>query len=310
MEVLTRPYKRLNQWDKDSVRPGPVGTVGDVNLQVKLRKSSPDMANRYEAAFSGKNEVWSGSNISDGMWYGYTSGGRGAITLTEPWNNRDGFKTAVGYRFQNIVATDRSRETKLTPLGRYGWDTTVGAVLKAKVSGDLFLPAPGGYRPTGPPRGSQYPRIIETSTGAGEALPAADVPITDPTFGDTGKIELPTYKSCKVIDNTRVYVPFENDPRRSSPPPENYPYRRAFFKGSTFFRTNEWPELGDQVLVWDKNDDGHEKIDTSPCGGLLREFALPDLPPITVPKPGNQDRRREDRKKEKENEKNKKQKIR
>ena len=37
--MLVVPKYKLNRWDKDSIRPGPVGSVGDVNVQVKLKKS-------------------------------------------------------------------------------------------------------------------------------------------------------------------------------------------------------------------------------------------------------------------------------
>ena len=37
MQVLLDRVQ-LNRWDKDSIRPGPVGSVGDVNLQVTLKR--------------------------------------------------------------------------------------------------------------------------------------------------------------------------------------------------------------------------------------------------------------------------------
>jgi len=312
MEVI--PKYSINRWDKDSIRPGPVGTVGDVNVQVMLKKSSPDMPNRFDPTFSGKNAAWSGSNVSDGSWYGWTSGGRGAVVISKALpNNQTGGKIGVGWRMQNIVAADRSRETKVTPLGRYGWDTTVGSILKAKVSGDLFLPLPEGYKMYGPPRGTQYPRIIETSIGTGVALPPADIPITDPTFGDTGKIEIPQpgNVTCeKLIPNVN-WAPALDDQLRITPPPETYRYRKAWVFGSqNKYDPSKYPDLGKDVLVFDLFDDTIERHDFDPCGEIGHPAPDELPPPITVPKPGNQDKRRQDKKKEREEERKKKQKLR
>jgi hypothetical protein len=310
MTVLVPKYP-INRWDKDSIRPGPVGSVGDVNMQVKLKKSAPDMKDRYDPTFSGKNEPWSGSNVSDGMWYGWTSGGREATVISKALPNiQDRGKTAVGWVMQNIVPTDRSRVTKVTPLGRYGWDTTVGSVLKAKTTGELFLPLPEGYNKTELPRGSGFPRIIASSTGAGVALPAADVKITDPVFGETGSIEVPVPGSniCKEIRMDYTWTPAMDDPLRSFPPPKSYPYRYAFVKNNqTYYDENRYPDIGEAILVVDI-DHGykHYNIRTDPCGGQNR--MAKDQPKMKLPLPGNQDKRRED--KRREDDKNKKQKMR
>lgn len=309
MSVLVPKYP-INRWDKDSIRPGPVGSVGDVNMQVKLKKSAPDMKDRYDPTFSGKNEPWSGSNVSDGMWYGWTSGGREATVISKALPNiQDRGKTAVGWVMQNIVPTDRSRITKVTPLGRYGWDTTVGSVLKAKTTGELFLPLPEGYNKTRLPRGSGFPRIIASSTGAGVALPAADVKITDPVFGDTGTIEVPVPGSnnCKEIKMDYTWTPAENDPLRQVPPRSGYPYRKAWkdANGGNHYDPDKYPDIGEDVWVFHKFDRLTEQIRTDPCGGQFREFAK-DQPNQKLPIPGNQDKRRRDRKKEEDQKKKQK----
>ena len=314
MQVVTAKKVPINRWDKDSIRPGPVGSVGDVNLQVQLKKSSNDLPNRYDYIFSGKNEVWSGSNVSDGQWYGFTSGGRGAKVISSQIPNfTDGNKTAVGWRFQNIKPTDRTRETKMTPLGQYGWETTVASVLKAKVGGEGFLPLPGGYEKTKLPRGSQNPRVVAESIGAGEILPAADVEITNPIFGETGTISVPVPGSntCEELKQDYTWVPAENDPLRSVPPPKQYPYRKAWIRdGQKYYSETSWPDIGDKSLVADI-DHGYTlfELKADPCGARLRQFAK-DRPYETRPMPGNQDKRNRDKKKEMEDEKKKKQKLR
>lgn len=320
MSIVVPKYS-INRWDKDSIRPGPVGSVGDVNVQVMLRKSSIDMPERFDPTFSGKNAPWSGSNVSDGSWYGWTSGGREATVISKAMPNiQTGGKTNVGWVMQNIVAADRSRETKMTPLGRYGWDTTVGSVLRSKTTGDLFLPLPGGYEKSALPRGSQFPRVIAESIGDGIALPAADVEITDPVFGDTGVI-----KGCTESDLKAIWAPAMDDPRRKDTENDTwfqnqYPYRKAKpyvpgEKGKGYF-PDEYPEIAPNVWLFDnsKGKDGfpigYVWRAVNPCGKISRDPILPQPQVGDRPMPGNQDKRRQDRKKDQEDEKKKKQKLR
>jgi hypothetical protein len=295
MEIITA---RFNRWDKDSIRPGPVGSVGDVNLQVMLKKSSPDMPERYDPKWSGKNEVWSGSNVSDGTVEGYTSGGRGPVVITRNFaNNSNGNKTDVGWRMQNITPMDLKRETKMTPLGQYGWETLTGSVVRAKVSGEQFLPLPGIFAPTSVPRGSQIPRVVATSTGSGIALPPAEVDITNPIFGDTGIIP-----GCSKDEMDAVWVPKMDDPRRKDPNDKwlkYYPYRRAKpyepgKPGAGYF-INEYPEVAQNAWVYYLPGQRYEWIKTNPCGVFYRDKDLPAPDEITRPIPGNQDRRRQDK---------------
>jgi len=309
--MLVVPKYKLNRWDKDSIRPGPVGSVGDVNLQVQLRKSSIDLPERYDPTFSGKNEAWLGSNVSDGSYHGWTSGGRTATVIQKALpNNQTGGKTAVGWVMQNVVAADRSSMTKMTPLGRFGWDTTVGSVLKAKNSGDMFLPLPEGYEKSGLSRGSQYPRIIAESIGDGVPLPAADVNLTDPVFGDIG-----TIGECSREDFKKIWVPSMASKKRESPPPVkmgplSYPYRKAYkLPRLPPIMEDKWPDIGENVFVYNRFSKKYMYIATSPCGKNFRDDDEPK-PIVRQPMPGNQNKRNQDKKKEMEDEKNKKQKLR
>jgi hypothetical protein len=313
------PKHPINRWDKDSIRPGPVGSVGDVNVQVMLRKSSVDMPERFDPTFSGKNAPWSGSNVSDGSWYGWTSGGREATVISKALPNiQTGGKTAIGWTMQNIVPADRTRATKVTPLGRYGWDTTVGSVLKSKHAGDLFLPLPDGYKKASLPRGSQFPRIIAESMGEGVALPAADVQITNPVFGETGTVLDPGIAGCTDEDMNAYWAPALNDPIRSAP--KGTPHLGKWFyawmddNNQKFHDTKRYPFVGPNVLAWNDMEGRYIWAPFGPCGMIDRPRSIPlpqkYVPPSQRPMPGNQERRNQDKKKEQEEEKRKKQKLR
>lgn len=47
----------------------------------------------------------------------------------------------------------------------YSWRNKQATVIRARISGENFLPLPGGYRPesTSRPRGGQVPRITDVS---------------------------------------------------------------------------------------------------------------------------------------------------
>lgn len=189
MELI---YKPLNIWDKTSIRPGPVGSVGDALVSVKYKKSANYLPDRYDPIFPANNKV-AGANVSDGMWYGYVSGGRVARTLQKPLGLQRGFKTAVGWLHEDVRRTDTSRQPIMGSTGQWGWKNKVATVYQAKRTGEMFLPEPMGYdsSQTSNPRGSQIPRIVAQSEGLGKALPAADIPITDPIFGEQGTITDP-----------------------------------------------------------------------------------------------------------------------
>ena len=274
MQVLTSRTLPINRWDKDSIRPGPVGGVGDVNLQVKLKHSAPYLPSRYQKAFSGKNEVWSGSNVSDGQYRGYTSGGRGALTLTQPLPTRETFRTGTGWVIENLRPEDRSKEAKMVPLGQYSWEEDKARIYKAKVSGEQFLPVPNGYGKTPLSRGSANPIIAYQVAGTGVPLPAAEVKITDPVFGENESIEVDV-PACSIEDFSKVWVPTMDDPRRKDPLSDKffynkYPYRKAVSGGYE----NRYPDVG-SVEVYNKKTMKRIKVETSPCGSIFRDPAVP-----------------------------------
>lgn len=325
MELVNIYNRPLNRWDKDSIRPGPVGSVGDTLTGVKLKKSAIDLPDRYDSVWSGKNEVWSGSNVSDGMHVGFTSGGRSAAVIQQGYNRYLGFKTNVGWIHEDLRPTDRSTNSTMTPLGQYDWQNKVATVYKAKITGQQFLPLPGGYsadvlKAEGTiPRGSQVPQIIAQSVGNGTTLPAADVNITDPEFGDTGKIEEPgNPANCPQAFPDKYWIPLPNDPLRNMTDKEvlrwkaqnGYHIAKAWYHNAkVYYDEHKFPDAGDEIAVYAGREYFHipgDKLST--CGMMERPAERPiqmgPEGPIYRPLPGNQQKRKyEEDQKKKENQK-------
>lgn len=303
MQIETAPKRPLNRWDYNSIRPGAVGSVGDALVNVKLRKSANYLPDRYDRTFSGKNARWSGSNVQDGNTEGFTSGGRSAVTLISNFTNRTAFKTKVGWVFENARPQDRSATAVMQPLGQYSYETKIARVLKAKMTGDHFSPGPNGYTPAVGTlsRGSQFPQIAAESSGVGTALPATDVKITDPIFGDTGTIIVPGRKGCTAADKARdeagrapIWAPAVDDPRRKLVLADNdpYPYRKRI--NDDWFR--EYPDIGETVDYWAiRSQPSRRTGKFTICSSNQRPEKEPVAPDETydtkAPLPGNQDRR-------------------
>ena len=151
----------MNSWDKASIRPGPVGSVGDVLTSVRIKQSMPDMPFAYDKTFNPASDTLRGSNVQDGRWESYFDGGYGAVTKKQRWsNNYTGFKTATGWIAQNIVPEQRTTDPKVGSQGRQGFETQAAAILNRQ--GDMFGELPGGYKaPAGVlPRGGMMPRTV------------------------------------------------------------------------------------------------------------------------------------------------------
>lgn len=175
MDTLVRVSYPLNEWDKKSIRPGPVGSVGDCLTGVRLQQSTPEMAIKYSKTFSGKNEPLRGSNVQDGDWASFSSGGFNAVVKRRKIYNPSSFKTPVGWKHQDAVPPARTVEPKVAEQGRQGFETQAAAILYK--SGSMFGELPGGYSaPAGVlPRGGMNPRVI---TGGADNTP----PTTRPDF--------------------------------------------------------------------------------------------------------------------------------
>ena len=260
METYTAP---VNVWNKDSIRPGPVGSVGDCLIGVRFKQSAPELAERWDGAFSGKNEVYFGSNVSDGYHAGFTSGGGVAKTLVKRMPYRQGFKTPVGWIKEDIVPTDRSRTALMGSVGQYSWDAQVGRLDRAKTTGDFFTPLPGGYLLGAGqvPRGSQVPRILAESSGEGIALPPTEVNITDPDFGERGSINNPQGNQPQEPGFRKVYlfpdvhwVP-QGSNNLNIEAPNTYPYYIRGYLGGSYY-PNDDPTIKQEVKARGGNGGG------------------------------------------------------
>jgi len=290
MELITRP---LNVWDKNSIRPGPVGSVGDVNTSVRLKQSAPDLNPRYSKQFSGKKGENSGSNVSDGMWYSYTSGGRVARTIREPFGYRRGFRTGVGWLVEDLRAPATSREPIMGSIGNFGWQSQVASVKRAKVTGELFLPLPNGYSKEsadGITRGSQIPSIIAESQGTGIPLPPANVKVTDPVFGEGGSIENPQMDLVPeyTVDPKVIWTPVVEDVRRQKSPAYNDHVEYVKFIDETYWGTLTADWLDDSTepqLVYDKSRKRKFMAVANHTGGIQRP-ANEKVPAVLKKVPG------------------------
>lgn len=152
----------LNRWNNTSIRPGNVGSVGDVLIAERLKASLPGEF-RWDSLTSGENEPTYGSNISDGMFTGYTSGGGPGRTIDSNWGSRRRFETSHGWRIQDLRPEDRRIEPTVGAMPQYTWRNRIATLEQARTTGDLFpIPAGGVLQgPAGIMRGGNNPRVTD-----------------------------------------------------------------------------------------------------------------------------------------------------
>lgn len=165
MISLSAP-KPLDRWAYDRIQPGGVGSVGDVNMQVKLKSSLPGDL-RWDPQWQGKREVRLGANVADGMYTSYSNGGGPARTRTNFLGGNRDTRTSHGWKFENLKPEDRADEPVMGELPQLSWRMNVANVKDRLRTGNLFANRPGGLvnAPTGVPRGGNVPQIIATEAG-------------------------------------------------------------------------------------------------------------------------------------------------
>lgn len=163
MTTLLKTQKPLDRWAYDRIQPGSVGSVGDVLGQVRVRQSEPNMAFAWDPIFSGADEPFRGSNVQNGTQGSFTTNGMGARIIDGLWDGVRDFKTQYGWIHQDVSAPDKLVTPVDMPAPSYSWCNRQAQVQKAKVTGENFLPLPGGFQPTpgSLPRGGQVPRITD-----------------------------------------------------------------------------------------------------------------------------------------------------
>jgi hypothetical protein len=181
--LSTLSLRPLNRWDHASIRPGTVGSVGDVIVTPRYKQSAPDLPVRFDPEFSGKNASRLGANVTDGTAVAYLTGGGPAAAIDSYWGGRRDFRTCHGWIHQDIRATDRTIQPMLGATPDYSWNNKLATTYRAMHTGDQFLTVPGQYAPAAGDitRGGAFPRITATES-TGEA-PSAFSNFVQPSVG-------------------------------------------------------------------------------------------------------------------------------
>lgn len=146
-------------------KAGDVGPIGDVHQIVRLKQSCPELPMRYNKTFS-TGRV--GQNVQDGDSPSYNTGAYGAKTIMSAFDRPSNVTTSGGFTFQNIIPEDREVMADTIALPSYNWENLKAQVYKAQVTGNAFLPLPGGFKPEAGavPRGGALPTV--SSGGGGD----------------------------------------------------------------------------------------------------------------------------------------------
>lgn len=122
--------------DFQQIRPGNVGSVGDVLSTVKLKHNTPDSNLRFYN--------WGpsfGSNVQNGDISNY-EGNYGPRCLDSNWGGRRSFKTSQGWIWQDMRAPDKLHETQTLSTPNYSFRNKIATSYNAKRTGNKFLPLP------------------------------------------------------------------------------------------------------------------------------------------------------------------------
>ncbi len=167
MEPLVSRRQRYNHC---VVAPGAVGSVGDVNVSVRLKQSSPEQAIRWENEFSGAGSTRLGSEITDGE----SAQAASARVKDSNWQSGRGFQTANGWRWQDFRAADMMVEPYVGSTFDFDWRNKIATTYELKRPGNLFLPLPGPYVPA-PGELSRGAAVRVTAVEPGDLPPQASV---------------------------------------------------------------------------------------------------------------------------------------
>lgn len=125
-------------------KAGDVGPIGDVHQIVKLKHSCPEMPLRFSQTFATARV---GQNVQDGDSPSYNTGAYGAKTIISAFDRPSNVTTSGGFTYENIIPEDREVIADTIPLPSYSWENSIAQVYKARVTGNAFLPLPGGFKP-------------------------------------------------------------------------------------------------------------------------------------------------------------------
>lgn len=156
--------------------PGLVGSVGDVNMATRMRTSNAAM---FPVMFKngGRQESRLGSDLTDGDTMDQVNGGGLPARMIDRWTNPalNNTKVDVGDRWQDLRQNSRYVEPIVVGQNQYDFKNLVAQVEQAKVTGNRFLPLPGGYEGTNVmTRGGLFPSVVSSEAGAGMTEPQRD----------------------------------------------------------------------------------------------------------------------------------------
>jgi hypothetical protein len=159
-----------------------VGSVGDVLGQVRLKHSAPDLPLRFE--YTPTEVKHFGSNVQNGDMLNYEGNGFYKINDSNWGGGRD-FKTAIGWKHQDLRAPDKRNEPTLS-FSFSSFDNLQHKIFESRRTGDKFLPAPNGYSPqeNSQPRGGLVP--IVTAIAGGDFTPQPNSVVTNPVVTENG----------------------------------------------------------------------------------------------------------------------------
>jgi hypothetical protein len=189
--IIEYSTKQVNKWNNNYISPGIVGPIGDVNQNVRLKQSTSELPMRW--LFTDPQLIKrAGQNVQDGTVS--SNGGLGAETVIEDVYS-DMFETRqVGTVYQDLRKNDLTVDSRIMARPQDSWKSQASQVLNARVTGQAFLPSPGGFVGGGVPRGTGLTH---------QSIMGQDVKIFNNTLDSVveqkpGNVINEDYKSCPI----------------------------------------------------------------------------------------------------------------
>ena len=176
--ILLLTPRKVNRWMDDYISPGPVAVVGDVLVNEKLKKSCPELPNRY--TYTNQSLKRRGAGVQDGTWYNYHNNGLAARANRQSYYDQSFHNQEIGWSRQDLRLQDLKADTRMIAAPQFGFKTLQAGVINAKVTGEQFLPLANGYSPSGISRGNQpsVNTLLNTTSEIGPlAPPRAPIPV-------------------------------------------------------------------------------------------------------------------------------------
>ena len=173
-DIIVLKTKSVNQWNNDYISPGPVAQIGDVMVNEKLKKSCPELAQRF--SFQDQSLYRRGAGVQDGYWFNAHNQSLNAKVYPQTFYDSTGQNTVNGVTVSDLRLKDLKADTRMLAAPQFGWKNQKATLLNARVTGQQFLPAADGYSPSGIRRGPQ-PRV-NTLVDNTEAISTEIKPLT------------------------------------------------------------------------------------------------------------------------------------